>query len=189
LPSCPPQGYFLFQLAPTTVKNILYKACDYSLPAGGTLVCFDGAALPNGICCGAGGTFKYQSSRTTKWFLNCGVGSNNKAELMGLWASLFLASCWSLNHLRVLGDSRVVIDWINHKHKLQSVHFEGWKQQTLELAKLFSDIQFHHFHRHHNTEADALSKRALCEVAGRLSIFHCDNGIESPHTTINLFES
>jgi len=59
---------------------------------GSTLVCFDGAALSNGLCCGAGGTFKSHPSRITKWFLNCGAGSNTKAELMGLWASLFLAS-------------------------------------------------------------------------------------------------
>jgi hypothetical protein len=102
---------FIWQ--PTTVKIFQYKACEHSLMAGGTLVCFDGAALPNGLCCGAGGTFKTHSSRITKWYLNCGTGSNNKAELMGLWASLYLASCWSLNHLLVLGDSRVIIDWIN----------------------------------------------------------------------------
>jgi ribonuclease HI len=171
-----------FQWQSTTVKDIQLKSCDYSLAPGSTLICFDGAALSNGHCCGAGGTFKSHPSRVTKWFLNCGAGSNTKAELMGLWASLFLASSWSLNHLLVLGDSRVIIDWINHKCNLQSVHIEGWKHQTLELANFFTDVNFHHIPRYHNTEADALSKRALSEVAGRLSVYHCDNGLESPIT-------
>jgi len=171
-----------FTWQPTTVKSLHYKAC-------GTLVCFDGAALPNGLCCGAGGTFKTHSSQITNWYLNCGTGSNNKAELMGLWASLYLASCWSLNHLLVLGDSRVIINWINQGCQLQSIHLEGWKQRTMELATLFTDVHFQHIPRYHNYEADALSKRALIAVAGRLSIFHFDNGIESSISSINLFES
>jgi ribonuclease HI len=178
---------FIWQ--PTTEKIFQYKACKHSLMAGGTLVCFDGADLPNGLCCGAGGTFKTHSSRITKWYLNCDTGSNNKAELMGLWASLYLASCWSLNHLLVLGDSRVIIDWINQKCQLHSIHIEGWKQQTKELATRFTDVHFQHFPRYHNSEVDALSERALIAVAGCLSIFHCDNGIESTITTINLFDS
>ena len=154
---------------------------------GSTLVCFDGVALSNGLCCGAGGTFKSHPSRITKWFLNCGVGSNTKDELMGLWASLTLASCWSLNHLLVLGDSRVIIDWINHKCNLHSIHIEGWKQKTRELSNLFTDINFQHISTSHNTKADALSKRALGEVIGRLSVFHCDKGEESPITSFNIF--
>jgi ribonuclease HI len=177
-----------FHWQPTSVKAIQIKACEYSLAEGSTLVCFDGAAQSNGLCCGAGGTFKSHPSRITKWFLNCGAGSNTKAELMGLWASLTLASCWSLNHLLVLGDSRVIIDWINHKCNLHSVHIEGWKQKTMELSNIFTDVNFHHIPRSHNTEADALSKRALSEVVGRLSVYHCDKGKESPITFYNIFE-
>jgi len=162
---------------------------DYILPEGHTLVCFDGATRSSEICCGAGGTFKTHTRRTTKWFLNCGVGSNTKAELMGLWDSLTLAAFWSLNHILVLGDSRVIIDWITQLCNLQSCHIEGWKQKTQQLSKLFSDINFRHIPRSHNTEADALSKWALNEVVGRLSIFHCDSGQESSISFINFFES
>ena len=155
---------------------------------GHTLVCFDGAAQSDGFCCGAGGTFKNHPSRVTKWFINCGVGTNTKAELMGLWASLTLVSFWSINHLLVLGDSRVIIDWITQKCKLHSIHIEGWMQKMMELSNHFSDINFHHIPRSHNREADALSKRALKEVVGRLLVFHCDSGIESPISSINIFE-
>jgi len=122
------------------------------------------------------------------WFLNCGEGTNNKAELLGLWATLFLASCWSISHLLVLGDSRIIIDWISRKSKLQSVHIDSWKFKTMELSKSFTDINFQHIPRLQNKEADALSKRALKEPVGRLSVFHRDGGIESPVTTLNVFE-
>jgi ribonuclease HI len=177
-----------FHWQPSTVKALPYKAVEFNLAEGYTLACFDGAAQSTGLCCGAGGTFKTHPSRITKWFINCGAGTNTKAELMGLWASLTLASFWSLNHLHVLGDSRVIIDWINHNCNLQSIHIEGWKQKTQELSKLFTDINFHHIPRSHNTEADALSKRALSEVVGRLSVYHCDRGKESPISSINIFE-
>jgi ribonuclease HI len=129
------------------------------LAEGYTLICFDGAAQQNGLCCGAGGTFKSHQSRTTNWFLNCGAGSNTKAELMGLWVSLSLATVWSLNHILVLGDSKIIIDWINHNSKLHSVHIEGWKEKTLKLSNNFSVINFRHIPRIHNTAADAFQRR------------------------------
>jgi len=164
------------------------KVCNIHWTDGTVLVSFDGAALSSGLCCRAGGSFRAHQSRTTNWFLNCGAGTNNKAELLGLWVSLSLASFWSLNHLHVLGDSKLIIDWINQVSKLNSVHLEGWKQDTRKLASKFSDIQFSHISRIHNSVDDALSKRALSAVAGRLSIYHSDYGYASQITSYNLFE-
>ena len=154
------------------------KVCDFQLTDSTILVCFDGAALSSGLCCGARGTFRAHQKRTTKWCLNCGAGTNNKAELLGLWVSLSLAKFWNLNHILVLGDSKLIIDWINQNCKLNSVHLEGWKQETLKLSNNFSDIHFSHIPRTHNRAADALSKRALSGVVGRLSVYHCDKGVE-----------
>jgi ribonuclease HI len=120
--------------------------------------------------------------------MNCGDGSNTKAELMALWASLYLASSWLLDHLLILGDSRIIIDWINLKSNLQSVHIEGWKKLTRMLANLFTAASFHHIPRCHNTEADTLSKKALGQEAGKLNVYHNDNGIDSPISTITMFE-
>jgi ribonuclease HI len=172
---------------PSTMKPSLSKVIDLDLPDGFTLACFDGAARSNGLCCGARGFFKAHPSRITKWFLNCGQGTNTKAELMGLWVSLFLASSWSISHLLVRGDSRVIIDWITHKSKLNAVHVACWKQKTRELSKGFTNISFQHFPRSFNREADALSKRALLEEVGKLSLFHCDSGIESSTTYLDIF--
>jgi hypothetical protein len=130
------QSSRLVQLAAFFSQACLIKDIDLRLPEGHTLACFDGAALSTGLCCGAGGFFKSHQSRITKWFLNCGSGSNTKAELMGLWASLSLASSWSISHLLVRGDSSVIIDWINQKTELHSVQIEGWKKRRWTFPKV-----------------------------------------------------
>jgi hypothetical protein len=56
------------------------------------------------------------------------------------------------------------------------------------VGKKLKDINFQHIYRDHNKEVDALSKRELNEVEGRLSVFHWDNGKESPTSFINIFE-
>jgi ribonuclease HI len=173
---------------PPSIKTFSPKACTLEMAAGHTLICFDGAAQLDGRVCGAGGIFKHHPARVTKWFLNCGEGTNTKAELLGLWASLTLAAMWSINHLLVLGDSRVIIDWITQKCNLHSIHIEGWLHLTRNLSAHFADINFKHIPRSLNREADALSKRALNGVVGRLSVFHSENGIDSPISSINVFE-
>lgn len=177
-----------FHWLPSTLKTFTPKSCSIQLTEGYSLACFDGAATSNGHCCGAGGYFKSHQKRITNWFMNCGEGSNTKAELLGLWTALALASQWSLDYLLVLGDSRIIIDWINNKSLLHSVQIEGWKAKTKSLLKTFKHIKFQHISRNLNKEADALSKKALRGVVGRLSIYHCEDGLESPITNINLFE-
>jgi len=177
-----------FHWQPSTIKPFLHKVVDFTLPAGHTVAFFDGAAKVNGCCCGAGGFFKAHPERSIKWFLCCGRGSNTKAELLGLWATLLLASFWSLDHIQVFGDSKVIIDWINHKCDLHSAHVEGWKAKTFLLASKFTDIAFRHLPRTFNSEADVLSKIALSHEVGRLHLFHYDRGQASFTTHLNLFQ-
>jgi len=44
---------------------------------------------------------------------------------MGAWATLILASRLSITTIHVLGDSKIVIDWLNHKGAIQVVTLEG----------------------------------------------------------------
>jgi hypothetical protein len=99
-----------------------------------------------------------------------------------------MASLWSIQKIQILGDSQVIIDWINHKGNLQAVDLDGWKQKTRELANTFQDIIFHHIYRTFNKEADILSKRALREPEGRLSFYPWSNGVDGPHTHLDIFE-
>jgi len=114
------------------------------------VACFDGASSTGGDFCGARGVFKHPDSTMHRWFLNCGTGTNTKAELLGVWATLLLAKKWNNQRIHKLGDSKVVIDWLNHKGKLQVIDIEGWKKRNEILAKYFQGIHFHHFFREFN---------------------------------------
>jgi len=177
-----------FSWQPTIINPIPNRVCDITQTEGFTLAGFDGAAQANGECCGAGVFFKSHATRITKWVLNCGAGTNTKVELLGLWASLTLATLWSIEKIQILGDSKVIIDWINQQVQLHAVNIQCWKIKTMELARNFQDIRFQHIYRGHNKEVDLLSKRALKEPKGRLSVYHWENGEESLHTYLNIFE-
>jgi hypothetical protein len=45
----------------------------------------------DGKKCGAGGVIKTPNLLVYTWLLNCGKGTNNRAKLLGVWASLRLA--------------------------------------------------------------------------------------------------
>jgi len=77
---------------------------------------------------------------------------------MGVWATLTLANILSIQDLKILGDSKVVIDWLNHKGRIQTIDIEGWKLRTMELTTLFQEIIFQHIFREFNKEEDQLSK-------------------------------
>jgi hypothetical protein len=68
--------------------------------------------------CGAGGIIKVQKVIVYKWKLNCGKGTNTKVKLMGDWASLWIVEFLKLLDLHLLGDSKVVIDWLKKEGSL-----------------------------------------------------------------------
>jgi hypothetical protein len=89
---------------------------------------------------------------------------------LGVWATLTLANLLSIKKLQILGDSKVVIDWLNHRGRLQAISIEGWKLRTMDLTTLFQEISFHHIFREFNKEADQLSKQALLEPGRQIII-------------------
>jgi hypothetical protein len=62
------------------------------LPVDKAHAWFDGAAQQNGNLCGVGGVLKVDDHSEFRWTLNCGRGTNSRAELMGAWATLTLAT-------------------------------------------------------------------------------------------------
>ena len=85
---------------------------------GYTIAFFDGVAITGGKRCEAGGIIKLPGSTVHKWYINYGEGTNTNTELMGVWATLTLANMWSIQKIHVLGDSKVIIDWLNQKSNL-----------------------------------------------------------------------
>jgi len=82
---------------------------------------------------------------------------------MGVWETIFIANLLSIHKLQILGDSKVIIDWLNDKSDLRVSSIEGWKQRIKMLKRKFADIHFFHIYREYNKEADGISKKELLE--------------------------
>jgi hypothetical protein len=86
-----------------------------------------------------------------------------------------------------LGESKVIIEWLNNRGRLQAIAIEGWKLITKDLIKYFQEISFHRIFREFNKEADQLSKQAIYESESRISYFKWENGFAGPLSHLNLF--
>jgi hypothetical protein len=89
--------------------------------------------------------------------------------------------------LQVLGDSRIIIDWLNNKGKLQVNALECWKDRIKELNNAFSLISYTHIFRESNMEADLLSKRSLQEQEGKIKYHKWIDGHEGPTLILKLY--
>jgi hypothetical protein len=74
---------------------------------------FDGVAVTGGSNCGTGGTIMCINSSFYRWFLNCGEGPNTKEELLGAWGTLTLAKLLDHHFIQIMGDSKVIIEWLD----------------------------------------------------------------------------
>jgi ribonuclease HI len=73
---------------------------------------FNGVAQNNGTLSGAGSIIKTGENIIYRSTFNCGMGTNTRDELLGVWASLTLAYKLDIDHLQVLGDSKILVDWL-----------------------------------------------------------------------------
>ena len=136
--------------------------------------------------CGASGVIKTLDATVIRWTFNCGRGTNTRAELLGAWATIMLANHLSLQSIHVLGDPKVIIDWLLNKGRLQVCSMEGWKARIKSLSKKFQFISYQHIFRSFNIEADTLSKQAIEDPEGTLSYHHWSNGAEGPRRQIRI---
>ena len=106
---------------------------------------------------------------------------------MGALDTLILASRLSVSDIHVLGDSKIVIDWLKGKGTLQVVTLYGWKDRISKLLTLFRYISCAHIYKEENQEADRLSKRALNNCLGRIAYNQWEGGHEGPTLFLNMF--
>jgi ribonuclease HI len=163
---------------PTTAQKI--RRSSTTLPIDKAIAWFDGAAQLDGSLCGAGGHIFISSHTSYRWTLNGGQGTNTKAELLGAWASLILARRLNIEVLLLLGDSKVIIDWINDKVELRSAALECWKERTIEAKRFFKSFSASHIYREENITADQLSKQALTRPPGLITFARWEDGNEGP---------
>ena len=115
------------------------------------------------------------------------AGYKHKVELMGLWTSLTLAHRLNITQLLVLGDSKIVIDWINHNCSLKVTNLMGWMSKIRDLSHSFKDIKFDHIYREENMESDALSKLALQVLEGKIHYIKWLDGHEGRPLSLCLY--
>jgi hypothetical protein len=116
-----------------------------------------------------------------------GQAQTIEQELLGLWAMLTLAIRLHIYDLQVVGDSKLVIDWLNNQVDLQAMGLHFWKKQIESLIMEFSAIEFIHSFREFNQEADNLSKHALGLQEGMLKFYRMEDGQEGPPLFLSLY--
>jgi ribonuclease HI len=136
---------------------------------------------------GVGGVIHISPNTLCRWTFNCGQGTNTRAELLGAWATLLLASRLNLDTLLLFGDSRIIIDWLKNKIKLQVTTLFGWKERIKQLQSSFIKLNFKHTYRENNKEVDSLSKAALKKKAGIITYNLWVDGHEGPTHVLKLF--
>jgi hypothetical protein len=78
---------------------------------------FDGASQGNPRK-GRAGVLFLKEGYSVSFKAALGEGSNNWTELNALWLLLRTATEYEADKIQIMGDSKVVIDWINSKHNL-----------------------------------------------------------------------
>ena len=68
----------------------------------------------------------------------------------------------------VLGDSKVIIDWVHNTRQLQSLVLSRWIGRTRKLIDSFAPLPFRHIYREYNSQANKLSKSGLSMELGVL---------------------
>lgn len=61
---------------------------------------------------------------------------------------------------KLIGDSKIIVDWFNGKMDLRILQLKLWKRKVWKLQQQFVDLQILHYYREHNVLANLLSKKA-----------------------------
>ena len=93
--------------------------------------------------------------------VGCGISTNTRAELLALWSVLRVCNLMGLPIQMIMGDSMVIISWVNKLSTLNLPHLKHWCDEILSMAQHFPSVTYNHIFREHNRLADELSKRAL----------------------------
>jgi ribonuclease HI len=127
---------------------------------------FDGSAHPNPGRCGVGALLVGPSGQRTEISQAAGHGNSSEAEYQALVALLQAAVAAGAHDLALYGDSRVVIDDVNGPAASASPPLAAWRAAARGLMARIDGVTVRWLPRHKNTEADALSQRAVAEWAG-----------------------
>lgn len=124
---------------------------------------FDGSCRPNPGNMGIGYTIHDPLSRLVREHsADAGQGTNNIAEYLALIGSLKAALALGIRHVRVQGDSQIVVVAVQGRGKgFQKRHpnVQPLLKEAWELVGRFDGFTIAHVPREFNSRADALSTR------------------------------
>ena len=83
-----------------------------------------------GNICGAGAVIKMPNGSYYHLSMGCGPGTNTKGELLALWCLLTFAFRKNINFMHVARGSKIIIDWLNNKRKLQVLNLDSGIQRV-----------------------------------------------------------
>jgi len=92
--------------------------------------------------------------------------TNNVAEYVGAIRALeHLRSIGYSGDVIMEGDSQLVIRQMNGDYEVRAEHLRAYHDWLAQLARMFHTVEFRWIPREENTNADALSKRAVESAA------------------------
>ena len=95
------------------------------------------------------------------FFMGYGCSMNTRVELLALWAALRVSLIMGFPIHLILGDSLVVISWINRLSALDIPILRHWCEDIRDMLHHVPSVIFKHIYREDNSLADGLSKSAL----------------------------
>jgi len=128
---------------------------------------FDGAA--QGSTGGVGCRFWISPVHFFDLWMGLEQCTNNCSEIIALWVCLYWGKVLGITDLRIRGNSKVIIDWYNHKAVIHSIILQPWCRSIQHINKHFTNVSVQHLYRELNEDADSLSKRG---IGGQTGILH-----------------
>ncbi|KAH6815278.1 hypothetical protein C2S51_020098 [Perilla frutescens var. frutescens] len=145
------------------------------------LMYFDGAAHKEGA--GAGVVFVTPEGEVLPYSFtltkNC---SNNVAEYQALVLGLKMTVDTKRLHMKVYGDSKLVINQINGEYKVKKPELLPYVEYAQRMIGWLGNVEIEHVPRKENKQADALAKLAsiIAMVGGKVLIPVCKSWVIPP---------
>lgn len=126
---------------------------------------FDGSAHPNPGRCGIGALLVGPDGQRISVSSAAGYGNSSEAEYLALISVLEAARDAGARGLTLYGDSQVVINDMNGAEDAAAQSLHELRARAKALIALLGEVALRWIPRHKNGEADALSQRAVAQLA------------------------
>ena len=127
-----------------------------------TVIHFDGAAEPTNPGPAAGAAvIDLPSGESHIVTIDLGVQTNNVAEYSGAIAGLEKAIELGCKHIKIFGDSQLVIYQLSGKYNVNSAGLRPLYRQARKLLLQFEEYHLNWIPRHKNSRADAAAGSVL----------------------------